>query len=555
MTEIPSFDLLLLFNGQINMSASQPVIKRLDHLGLIAAFCHEIDLPGIIDRIVPKYSEHNVSHGDAVLAMILNGLGFHSRTLHMFSDFFETKPVSKLLAKDIEAHHLTDDVLGRTLDTLYDTDVSALYQCIAEHVVEILGLKSDSVHLDITSFHVDGEYAQDEDINAIQLVKGYSRGHRPELNQGVLELICENQAGLPVYMQALSGNTNDAKAFAEVTKRHIDCLKSAQNSRYFIADSALYTEESIRSLDEKKQKFITRVPMTIKSAKQALLALELEQLTAIGNGYSGHWIDSEYGKVKQRWLLVNSEQATKREEATFYKNLDKSLTKELKALTQLKKKPFACETDAQQAMNDFAHQCQLLGFSDSTIVKVPTFSGRGRPAKDAKPAGYDYFVEASPFSDMEKVKLAKLKVGMFILATNDTESGDLTMAALLEHYKSQQKVERGFRFLKSPEFLTSSIFLKKPQRIEALLMIMTLSLLVYASLEHKIRGQLENTEEFFPSMVKNKTTSKPTARWVFLKFEGIDTLEINGQRFITGIQEHQIRLLKLLGKLYEAVYS
>ena len=52
--------------------------------------------------IIPKYSEHNVSHGDTVLAMILNGLGFHSRTLHMFSDFFETKPASKLFAKDIK---------------------------------------------------------------------------------------------------------------------------------------------------------------------------------------------------------------------------------------------------------------------------------------------------------------------------------------------------------------------------------------------------------------------------------------------------------------------
>lgn len=144
---------------------------------------------------------------------------------------------------------------------------------------------------------------------------------------------------------------------------------------------------------------------------------------------------------------------------------------------------------------------------------------------------------------------------MFILATNDTDSEDLTMAALLEHYKSQQKVERGFRFLKSPEFLTSSIFLKKPERIEALLMIMTMSLLVYSSLEHKIREQLKQAEEFFPSMVKNKTTSKPTARWVFLKFEGIDILEINGQRLITGLQDHQIRLLRLLGRFYEAVYS
>ncbi|WP_435249964.1 IS1634 family transposase [Vibrio sp. nBUS_14] len=539
------------------MSAPQPVIKRLDHLGLIAAFCHEIDLPGLIDRIIPKYSEHNVSHGDAVLAMILNGLGFHSRTLHMFSDFFETKPISKLLAKNIEAHHLTDDVLGRTLDALFEADVSILYQVIAEHTVEKLGLKTESVHLDITSFHVDGEYAQsaEDDINSIQLVKGYSRDHRPELNQVVLELICENQAGLPVYMQALSGNTNDAKAFAEVTKRHIHCLKAAQNSHYFIADAALYTSDSICSLDEQKQKFITRVPMTIKMAKQALLALSPAQLEPIGNGYSGHWIESDYGNVKQRWLLVNSEQATKREEATFYKNLDKNLTKELKSLAQLAKKQFACATDAQKAMSEFQSQCQLLSFEQSEIRQVPEFAGRGRPKKDEVPTGYHYKIEANPFTDLEKVKLAKLKVGMFILATNDTESTDLDMAALLEHYKSQQKVERGFRFLKSPEFLTSSIFLKKPQRIEALLMIMTLSLMVYAGLEHKIREELAVTEEFFPSMVKNKTTSKPTARRVFLKFEGVDTLEFGEQWFITGIQDHQRRLLQLLGKLYEAIYS
>ncbi len=62
---------------------------------------------------------------------------------------------------------------------------------------------------------------------------------------------------------------------------------------------------------------------------------------------------------------------------------------------------------------------------------------------------------------------------------------------------------------------------------------MTLSLLVYAELEHNIREQLANKPEFFPSTAKNKTTSIPTARLVFLKFEGIDTLEFGGQRFTT----------------------
>ncbi|GEA61965.1 hypothetical protein VCO01S_31580 [Vibrio comitans NBRC 102076] len=191
-------------------------------------------------------------------------------------------------------------MLGRTVNALYEANVSALYQAISEHVVDKLELKTGSVHLDITSFHVDGEYGQDEDINAIKLVKGYSRDHGPELNQVVLELIYENQAGLPVYIQALTGDTNDAKAFSGVTKQHIHCLKVAQNSRYFIADATLYTEESIRSLDEQKQKFITRVPMTIKSVKQAFLSLEPEQLSSIDNDYSGCWLDADYGSVNQK---------------------------------------------------------------------------------------------------------------------------------------------------------------------------------------------------------------------------------------------------------------
>ena len=62
-------------------------------------------------------------------------------------------------------------------------------------------------------------------------------------------------------------------------------------------------------------------------------------------------------------------------------------------------------------------------------------------------------------TSLEKVTLAKQKTGVFILATNDC-SGELEMSEMLAIYKSQQAVERGFRFLKSPDFLTSSLFLK-----------------------------------------------------------------------------------------------
>ena len=75
------------------------------------------------------------------------------------------------------------------------------------------------------------------------------------------------------------------------------------------------------------------------------------------------------------------------------------------------------------------------------------------------------------------------------------------------------------RHLKSPDFLTSALYIKKPERIEALLMVMTTCLMVYASLEHIIRKKLKEQAEYFPDM-KKKPTQRPTARWVFQCFAG-----------------------------------
>lgn len=67
----------------------------------------------------------------------------------------------------------------------------------------------------------------------------------------------------------------------------------------------------------------------------------------------------------------------------------------------------------------------------------------------------------------------------------------MTMNKMLSTYKEQQSVEKGIRFLKSSDFLTNSILIKKPERIEALLMVMTACLMVYATLEHPIRKKLK----------------------------------------------------------------
>jgi len=126
---------------------------------------------------------------------------------------------------------------------------------------------------------------------------------------------------------------------------------------------------------------------------------------------------------------------------------------------------------------------------------------------------------------------------------------------LISTYKNQQKVERGFRFMKDPLFHASTLYLKSPKRIMALMMIMTLCLLVYSALEYRIRTALQKADETFPDQ-KGKAIVKPTARWVFQFFTGIHLLMIQEMTIgVLNLNEHHCRLLRLLGKRYENFYS
>jgi transposase len=92
------------------------------------------------------------------------------------------------------------------------------------------------------------------------------------------------------------------------------------------------------------------------------------------------------------------------------------------------------------------------------------------------------------------------------------DATQLPPQALLEGYQGQGHAARGFRFLKDPRFLASSLYLKKPERIMALLMVMTVCLLVYAALEYRIRHALQDHGATFPNQ-QGTPVQNPTARW------------------------------------------
>jgi transposase len=128
-----------------------------------------------------------------------------------------------------------------------------------------------------------------------------------------------------------------------------------------------------------------------------------------------------------------------------------------------------------------------------------------------------------PFDDLAGENSRASKARELVLATTHLDEDLFPPQRLLDEYKGQVRVERGFRFLKDPQFLASALFLKSPQRVMALLMVMTVCLLVYAALEWRIRSALQHQNQTFPNQ-KGQLIRNPTARWVFHFFVGIHLL-------------------------------
>ena len=369
----------------------------------------------------------------------------------------------------------------------------------------------------------------------------------------MLNLITENKAGIPLYMKACSGNTQDVKSFKEIIKEHIKSLKAAYKNTYFIGDAALYTEETIRLLAAEAQFFITRVPQKLKEAKHLIDKAKYVEWVSLDDGYHGYWATSQYGGVSQRWLLVKSSQAKVREEHILNKVVSKSTESSLKSFNRLCRKAFSCAADAKKALQEWLDAQEFITLYDEGITEEKKRAKRGRPGLDAEFTSQFYITGYLATSLSLKGQAQDTK-GLFIIATNDCTE-DLSMQFILDEYKSQQAVERGFRFLKSPDFLTSSLFLKKPERIEALLMIMTSCLMIYAAVEYQIRKVLLENNASFPDM-KKKPSQKPTAKWVFFCFQGISVLTIDAkQRVVTNMMDRQRILLNCLGKPYWEFYS
>ena len=522
-------------------------VKNLDHLGIIAAIVDELGLVDYINEQLQENDRAKISAGLVVKAMILNGLGFINSPLYLFSRFFEDKPLEHLLGKGIKASDLNDDRLGRVLDLIFMAGISRLFVGICLKAVEIFKIMMTSAHLDSSSISVEGEYKlsverEDKEDQVIHITHGHSKDGRPDLKQFVLNLVCWGDGDIPAFLELGDGNQSDKKEFAEILKRFNE---QWQFDSLYIADSALYSADSLQKLTGIK--WLCCVPKTIKSVQDLLSELASEQfITTDLDGYRLTSVGNEYGGVKQRWIVVESEQKKALDLKQLTKAIEKATAQAEKQLSQLQRQEFACREDALTALSQWEKSLELHHLEDLSVVEKCHYSHRGKPRLHEQPIRLSYHVQATLSLNRLKVELAERAAGRFVLATNQLDEDSESDEQLLVHYKQQQGVERGFRFLKDPLFFASSVFLKTPERIMALSFIMVLCLLVYSLGQRKLRLALAEQEETVPNQL-GKPTSRPTLRWIFQMLKGVHWVVLENCPQIINLTIERERLLRFFG--------
>ncbi len=289
-------------------------------------------------------------------------------------------------------------------------------------------------------------------------------------------------------------------------------IENAPDNLFFIVDSAFYTPEQLAKLSQVK--WITRVPATNKESKM-LLNKNSDEMNwyDAGKGYQLYCVENNYHGISQRWVLVSSEQAKQRALKTFHKKINKEFEQYQKSFWHLSNQIFACEADAIKAINSLSKKMKYH-FIEFNVQHQLKYAGKGRPKKDEPATCIGYNIEFSLACDCNTVNQVTEKLGRFILATNELNKTLLPDQNILSEYKSQSNIETGFGFLKSDEFCLNHIFLKNPNRIGALMMMMTLCLVVYNFAQFKLRETLENDDVVVPNQL-GKPIKNPTLRWIF----------------------------------------
>jgi transposase len=519
--------------------AEAPLIKtfRSGATGLIRSLCNEIKLVEHINHVVTwDEKQWKVSPGQHILALIINTLCGRS-PLYRVEQFYEDQDVEGLFGVERTAHDFNHFALGRALDAFYEAGSKSIFTALTLRNLLTGSAALQFAHGDTTSKVMYGDYEDKGDPNTLKITQGYSKDKRFDLKQIVMGLVTIGR-GMPLLGNVNDGNLDDKTWNGQLVDTMARALNPDQiRQLVYVADSAFFTETNVKNAHRKGLRFISLVSENHKLRKNCIeQVLQNPQMTSLGclsdqknaSEYHLQEISQDYHGIPLRCSVVYSTHLAKQKKETLARQLQKEQSQLAKVSEELGGLEFACTKDAHIAWEKFEHTQRKSSFPISSTIQSLTRpkrrDKRGRPKKDETQemeTVYTLEIKIAPVPP-ELIEEQERRMGYFVLATNHNDASELSAAQVLREYKQQSSVELRFKFLKDPMFV-DSLFLKTPERIEALGYVLLIALFIYMTLEERIRTAVQQ-QNVRLQPVRGWHTSKPTAKQVILMLEHIVTI-------------------------------
>jgi hypothetical protein len=260
--------------------------------------------------------------------------------------------------------------------------------------------------------------------------------------------------------------------------------------------------------------------------------------------------------MAQRWLVVSSQAALERAEASVHQAWQRASATIAQPLLHLPATRDATPEAAQAALATLAPSWRYHQVATSHLLEHKHDARKGRPPPTTPLTSMDWQIQAQVCLDHEGIEERKHQGACFVIGSN-MKANQLSDPEVIAASKAQAQAEGGVRFLKAPMFFVSSLFVKKPCRMQGLRMVLTLALRVYSVVQRRLRQQLARQNEMLPNQI-NQPTERPTLRWGFQLLEGIHRVRVTVQGqvhdLIEGLNDVQINILRLFGEAVWRLY-
>jgi len=555
--------------------------ERIDDFVVLLRLMHQMELPGILDRHLPRHwLQQGLSWGWTASIWLAHIVSQGDHRKLTVRDWVRQahSTLEQVTGLDIRETDFTDDRLTIVLRHLSDaTRWQAIEQELGQHLVRVYALEEQPIRVDATT--VSG-YRDGGEDSLWQF--GHSKDD-PTLRQIKAMMATLDPLGLPLALEVVSGEQADDRLYIPMIDRVLRCL--GRTGLLFVGDSKMSALATRAHLVAHEQYYLTPLALVGETAQQMPHWIE----TGVAQGHALTEVPSDDEQQvlaqgyevsracvcegltwQERVLVVRSHAYAETQRRHLEDRLDNAQAA-LLALTPpvgRGKRQITEEAELQRAAEAVLVKHRVVDLLTYTSTResqqTVKFVGRGRGGANRQQQVSERVRYQITMVTRNEEAIANLvsTLGWRAYATNAPQER-LRLENAVREYRHEYHIERGFGRLKGAPLSIAPLVVKRDDQVVGMTHLLSVALRVLSLMEFVVRRSLQQQGATLAGLYKDnprRATATPTAERLLQAFVPITCTQVQlpdqlvrHVTPLTPVQEQILRLLGLPADLYAAL--